>query len=203
MRVFFFLILLIGTAIGIGYPYVILNFSAHDIGKWRVYDAVTGSLPAHPQLTENDAPLRVVVDMTTTGARNLPSEQAVLTLTASSGGRTVLAEALSFSDATPREVNPQTQERVFRDTAGILDTVASGDYLFTLGLGDAEGISIRYVDLILRREPILDERLQPAGFALMAVGFIGFVLAMRRGGKAENPNSQPPRPRWGRGGGER
>ena len=33
----------------------------------------------------------------------------------------------------------------------------------------------------------------------MAIGFIGFVLALRRGGGTPpNPNSQPPPPRWGR-----
>jgi hypothetical protein len=36
----------------------------------------------------------------------------------------------------------------------------------------------------------------------MAIGFIGFVLALRRGKSERDPNSQPPKPRWGRGGGE-
>ncbi len=58
---------------------------------------------------------------------------------------------------------------------------------------------MRSVDLILRRGAAkLDARIQPVGFALMAIGFIGLVLALRAGRRNKNPNSQPP-PRWGRG----
>ena len=63
------------------------------------------------------------------------------------------------------------------------------------------GVDIGSVDIVLAtgHGPI-DPRLQPAGFALMAIGFVGLVLSFRRGGPPGNPNSQPPRPRWGRGG---
>ena len=40
-----------------------------------------------------------------------------------------------------------------------------------------------------------DERVQPVGFSLMAIGFIGLVLALRaRPRRPQNPNSQPPPP---------
>jgi hypothetical protein len=202
MRALFFVMFVAGFGFA-SYPWVSANFFERNVGAWRIYDAVSGSLPAHAQLTEGDAPLRIIVEMTTTGELDLAEDQAVLTLTATIGGRTVLAEALNFEDAEPRETNPQTQEKVFRDTAGVLDTVAPGAYVFTAGPGDAEGVSVRFVDLVLRTEAApFDERLQPLGFSLMAIGFIGFVLALRRGKSERDPNSQPPKPRWGRGGGE-
>jgi hypothetical protein len=200
MRVLFFLMLVAGFGFA-SYPWVSANFLERNVGTWRIYDAVSGPLPAHARLTESDAPLRVIVEMTTTGVLDPEDDQAVLTLTATTGGRTVLAETLDFEDAEPRETNPQTQEKVFRDSAGVLDTVEPGTYVFTAGPGDAEGVSVRFVDLILRTEAApFDGRLQPLGFSLMAIGFIGFVLAMRRGRPERNPNSQPPKPRWGRGG---
>ncbi|WP_394891065.1 hypothetical protein ACG873_06985 [Mesorhizobium sp. AaZ16] len=203
MRVLFFVMLVAGLGFA-SYPWVSANFLERNVGAWRIYDAVSGPLPAHARLTESDAPLRVIVEMTTTGVLDPADDQAVLTLTATTGGRTVLAEALDFEDAEPRETNPQTQEKVFRDTAGVLDMLEPGAYVFTAGPGDAEGVSVRFVDLVLRTEAApFDERLQPLGFALMAIGFFGFVLALRRGRPERNPNSQPPGPRWGRGGAPR
>lgn len=198
MRVFFLLVLLAGFGLA-GYPWLSSNVLGHPVGVWRVYDAATGYLPATARLDADAAPLGVVVDMTTTGIAELPPGQAILTLTVAAGGKTVLAKALTFADATARETNPQTHEQIFTDVAGVIDPVQTGSYLFTFGKGDAEGVPIKSVNLNLRTEaPAVDRRLQPIGFSLMAVGFIGLVLAFRRGGGPGNPNSQPPPPRWGR-----
>ena len=81
---------------------------------------------------------------------------------------------------------------------------ADGAYTFTVGPGDMDEIQMRSVDLVLRGGVgAYDERVQPFGFVLSAVGFIGLVIALRRakgGGRPQNPNSQPPPPKWGRGG---
>ena len=184
------------------FPWFSDNFLARDIGSWRVYDSVTGYLPALVPLKSDEAPLNVLVDMTTVGPTELSDDRAVLTLTVDTDGKTVLAKPLTFADATARDTNPQTGEKIFRETAGVIERVESGDYLFTLGAGDAEGVTVRKVDLILRRGGVTyDGRIQPLGYALMAIGFIGLVLALRRGGgRPQNPNSQPPPPRWGRAG---
>lgn len=203
MRLVFLLVLLAGVGLA-GYPWLAANFLDHPVGTWRIYDIATGFMPATMQLQESDTPLEVVVDMTTTKMGDLPADAAVLTVTATTGGRTVLAKALTFAGAAPRDTNPQMREKVFSETAGIIDPVRPGAYVFTFGKGDAEGVPIQAADLILRAggsSP--DERLRPIGFSLAAIGFIGFVLAVRygAGGRPGNPNSQPPPPRWGRGGG--
>ena len=43
MRAVFLLILLTGVGIGFIYPWAITNFSGHEIGTWRVYDAAAHS----------------------------------------------------------------------------------------------------------------------------------------------------------------
>jgi hypothetical protein len=128
----------------------------------------------------------------------------VLTLTASRGDRTVLADALSFHDAGVRDVSPQARQKIYRDDAGLISDVEDGAYTFILGPGDTEGVDIDAVDLVLRGKSFaVDERAQPIGFSLMAIGAIGLVIALRGVGSARrNPNSQPPPRRWGRGGGE-
>jgi hypothetical protein len=204
MRFFFLLMLLVGAAVGIFYPFVIQNVSGEEIGRWRVYGRDAGFQPIEANLTTADAPVRVLVDMTSIGAPSLSNERTVLTITAATGGRTVLAETLNFIDSAPRPDSPQSGERVYRDDAGVISDVSDGAYVFTVGPGDAEGIEMKSVDLILRAGAgSYDERAQPIGFTLMAIGFIGFVMALRRGGRPPNPGSQPPAPRWGRGAGDR
>ena len=203
MRFLFGLVLLAGLAM-IAYPRLAGGLSAEPIGTWRVYESQTGFATAQPQLSAADAPVAISVELTTRGLASLPKGAAVLTMTASTGGKTVLAKVLDFAGAMSRDVNPQTQEKIFRADAGIIDPVESATYAFTFGNGDAEGVPVRAVDLILiRNGATFDRRLQPIGFSLAAIGFIGLILAFRHrsGGTPSNPNSQPPAPRWGRGAG--
>jgi hypothetical protein len=49
----------------------------------------------------------------------------------------------------------------------------------------------------------IDEKVRLAGYALMGIGLVGFVLSLvfgRGASRPQNPNSQPPPPRWGRNG---
>lgn len=203
MRFLFVLILLAGTGIGVIYPWAMTNFSGHEIGTWRVYEQGRFK-PLTVPLSGRDAPVRVLVDLTARAERIVSQQRTVLTLTAATNGRTVLASTLQFNHSdNPRQASPQLPDKIFRDEAGLIPAVSPGPYTFTVGPGDAEDIPMRAVDLILRSGVgETDGRARPVGFSLMAVGLIGLVLAMRfggRGGRPENPNSQPPPPRWGRG----
>ncbi|CCV06054.1 conserved exported hypothetical protein [Mesorhizobium metallidurans STM 2683] len=204
MRFLLLLILLAGIGIGIAYPWAMSNFSGREIGAWRVYDQGRFK-PVTVPLAESDAPVRVLVDLTARAERIVASQQrTVLTLTAATGGRTVLASTLAFNHSeNPRQPSPQSADKIFRDEAGVIQTVSPGPYTFTVGPGDAEDIPMRVVDLVLRAGAgEVDRRAQPVGFSLMAVGLIGLVLAFRfgGGGRPQNPNSRPPPPRWGRNG---
>ena len=127
----------------------------------------------------------------------------MLTLTAAPDGRTVLAETLRFrGNPTPREQAPQLPDRIFRDEAGVIPVVSDGAYTFTVGPGDADDILIQAVDLVLRSAAgEVDERLQPVGFSLMAIGFVGLILALRRrqGRQARQSRTRSRRRRAGAG----
>ena len=207
MRFLSVLLLIAGAAIGIFYPWAMSNFSGHAIGTYRVYEGGRFK-PVTVQLAASDAPVRVLVDLTARAERIAGQQRTLLTLTAASGGRTVLASTLSFNHTdNPREVSPQLPDKIFRDEAGVIETVAPGPYVFTVGPGDADGIDMRAVDLILRAGTgSIDERAQPAGYTLMGIGLTGLVLSLVFGGgnkPPQNPNSQPPPPRWGRNGSPR
>jgi hypothetical protein len=201
MRFLFVLILLVGTGIGLIYPWAMTNFSGREIGTWRVYEQGRFK-PVTVSLSSRDAPVRVLVDLTARAERIVSQQRTVLTLTAATNGRTVLASTLQFNHVdNPRQVSPQLPDKIFRDEAGVIATVSPGPYIFTVGPGDAEDIPMRAVDLVLRSGVgETDRRARPVGFSLMAIGLIGFLLTLRFGGsRPDNPNSQPPPPRWGRG----
>ncbi len=203
MRALFLLILLTGVGIGLVYPWAVTNFSGREIGTWRVYESGGAFRPVTARLDSADAPVRVLVDMTAVAPPEFAPSTTVLTITVSNANRTVLAETLSFSESKPQETSPQLREKVYRDEAGVIEDIEDGYYTFVVGQGDAEDIRMRSVDLVLRAGAgAYDERALPSGYSLIAIGFIGLVLALRRGGgRPQNPNSQPPPPRWGRGGG--
>lgn len=201
MRFVFLLILLAGAAIGVGYPWYVNSFSGTEIGTWRVYDRQSGFTAIEARLSEADAPVRVLVDLTTLGAPRFDQSRSVLTVTAATGGKTVLADTLSFQNAVRRETSPQATDTILRADAGLIQSVTTGFYTFTVGQGDADDIDIRAVDIVLRSDAaLLDPRAQPLGFVLIGVGFIGMVVARgrKRGDPPSGPSAGPPAPRWGR-----
>jgi hypothetical protein len=173
------------------------NFSGSEIGRYPAYDRQTGYRPVDVELKRADAPVRVLVDMASMGSITLDGATTVLTLTATVGGRTVLASTLTFAHQQPRSDNPQAGGMVYRDEAGVIDPVDDGTYRFVLGPGDAERIEMRSAEIVLRSGALsFDPRAVPIGYSLMAIGFVGFLLVLK--GRKKAPPAEPPPPKWGR-----
>jgi hypothetical protein len=204
MRALFLLVLLAGLGAGFIYPWAVSNFSGREIGSWQVYDHGRFQ-PVDVALRSGDAPVRVLVDVTTDANYSFTPGRAVLTVTASNGGRAVLESLLRFNDeAKVRDKSPQIAEKISRDDAGLIATITDGTYHFLIGRGDAGNMRIKAASLILRAEAgEVDPRFRTIGISLTASGFSGLVLTLvgGRSGRPRNPNSQPPPPRWGRGNG--
>jgi len=201
LRILFLLIFIAGGAAGIGYPWAAANLSGYEIGTWIVYDRLAGFTPAEENLAPADAPLFLTIELATSGPLTAAEKSAPLTLTVNNAGRTIFARILDFSSATARTANPQTGEQVYRldrMQPHELSKIDSGRYSFIFGEGEASPDRISTARLTINAGGFdLDPRAVPAGFVLMAVGAVGFLMSLRRKPPA-NPNSSPPAPRWGR-----
>jgi len=196
MRILFLLLFLAGLAVGIGYPFVVSNVSGREIGHYPAYERRSGYRVVEADLSAADAPVRVLVDMSSLGSLTLDGATTALTLTATVGGRTVLATTLKFAHQQPRSDNPQAGGMIYRDDAGLIDPVETGRYRFVLGPGDAERIEMRSAEIILRAGASdMDPRAVPIGYTLMAIGFVGFFVSLQR--RKKTPEAPPP-PKWGR-----
>ncbi len=199
---------LFGAALAFGYPLMVKRMPSTAIGAYPIYAPATGFTRVEAKLRPDDAPVQVYVDLMSTGSPKFDAARAVLSLTASASGKTVLAEPVTFADATVRDDTPQTPELIYRAKVGTIDTVdaSAPTYTFVAGQGDAEGIDLGQAQLVLERGPQeADPRAQPVGFAVMAIGAVAFLLSLRGRGERPppNPNSKPPPPRWGREASER
>lgn len=197
LRTLFILLILAGAALGIAYPLAAGSLSGYTIGVWRVYDRTAGYAPAEASLSPSDAPVTVSLDVATKGPVRFDGG-TLLTLTADTEGKTVLARTLDFTDAVETVINPQSGLRVYHEKAGRIAEVAGDRYVFTIGPGDTPSDAVETVDLKVEAGAFdLDPRTTPAGYVLMAVGLVGLIASFGRK-RPKNPNSSEPQRKWGR-----
>jgi hypothetical protein len=197
MRFLCFLLILAGAALGFGYPWYMYNMSGAEIGSFRVYQRGGDFKPVDVVLSEDQAPVRVFVDMVPLQGYYPSQARTMLTLTASSGGRTVLASSLDYISSTEESKNLQNSDKIFRDTAGDIMTVSPGGYRFVVGEGDVEGLSLKTVNLVLRSNAeAADWRAVPAGIGMIALGILGLVAAGRT--RRRLAAEEAAKPKWGR-----
>jgi len=181
MRVLFLLVFAAGVALGLGYPWAALHVVGHQLGVLRVYDRPTGYTPVTIRLSPSEAPVRVLVDLRVVGGTRLLGGKSVVSLAVTSDGRSVLAAPLTFAEATLEDRSPQTNERIYRDDAGLISKVEEGTYTFTAQPGEETGIYIQSIDVILRADALrINEVVRMGGFLLMAAGAIGLAYAIAR-----------------------
>jgi hypothetical protein len=203
MRKFYFLLMLAGVVCGAGYPWYFENMSGQSIGSYPAYRRATGFQPINVILTPDQNPVRVFVDMTPVSGYYPVLTRTMLTLTASTSGKTVFASTLDFVSTSKQSENLQTTEKIFRDQAGDMMVVQPGEYTFVVGEGDVEGLSMKSVNLVLRanaQDP--DPRVQPVGIALFLLGLFGFIRSLRRADRPETTATEevkaPEKSKWGR-----
>lgn len=196
LRLVFLAMLAVGVLLGLIYPWA-EGGAGFEIGRWRAYDRASGFQPVEILLPTDQAQVLVRTEISTPGPVEGAERSTVMTLTVSSNGRTEIVHYFTLDGVEPRIVSPQLPGRIYALDAGALRSPGEEPYIFTFGPGEIEA-GIDSVDLILiggTRD--VDAAVPPLGYGMMGVGFLGLLMTFRK--RRQNPNSQPPPPRWGRG----
>jgi hypothetical protein len=202
MRALFLMMIVAGFGLGFGYPWYVYNMSGKQIGTYTVYRQTTGFMPVDVVLSQDQSPVRVFADMTPLKGYYPDQSRTMLTFTASTAGKTVLATTMNYVASSEEARNLQSAEHIYRDRAGDLTITTPGPYHLVVGEGDLEGLSLKKVDLVLRANAEdTDPRAFPAGMALFGLGVLGMIRSGRRGGGGQTaapPPAEPEKPKWGR-----
>lgn len=184
-----------GVVLGIVLPKAVEGSQGSEIGRWQMYARAAGFQTAQAVLSSSDAPVVTTVELRSDAPLRAAVERQVVTLTVfDESDQTVFRAELGFPQAAALE-SPQTNVHLFREVIAGLEA-SNGRYRFVIDPGRDFADSVLGIDLSLNAGAIrLDPRMQPAGFVLMALGFVGLALTFRK----SRDNSMPPPSKWGRG----
>lgn len=181
MRAICIVLFLVGLGTGIIWPWAQRHFGGEEIGSWVLYERGSGYKSAQVPLQQEDAPLRIFVDVMPMDGAAGGSRASVLNLAVSRDGVPVLAERLSYSAKSGNAQRDVPQNAaVIRQSAKDLATLQSGTYEFSVRNVE-DGLSLTRADLVLRRDAApVNENITTAGLVAMVAGLYGFMRLRRR-----------------------
>jgi hypothetical protein len=198
VRLFAVLMMLGGLGAGFVYPRLAEN-ATREIGRWIVYEQSTGFAPVTAELPALNRPIRAFLDIRLSAPLVVSSGGALITVTGAIEGQTVLAAAVNVDQIQTKLVDPQSGQLDATVDLGEIANPKAGTYTFTAGPGDAEADRLMRAALVIVEGGMpVEPNVQPIGLVVLALGFVLLVVSFRR--SRTNPNSQPPAPKWGRGG---
>lgn len=178
IRAFFIALIVAGLGVGIVYPWYLNHFSGSEIGRWIMQEARGAALRTPVvKLHEEDAPVRIFVDMTPLKDYTSSVHRSSLRLAVSRDGHPLLSEVLSYQKIDSDKLQSRSQdETIMRATAGDINRVITGNYTFSVVPADVDGLQVSKIELVLRRaaKPVNDNLIS-AGLIAIVLGVYGLV----------------------------
>lgn len=202
MRLIAFVAVVLGILLAFGYPAWVDLRPSGEITRYSLQP--TPGAATGPTLTFDgrDAPLAILLEVETIRSTDLPAAldpNADFSFVLFQDGEELQAQSLEFQFVNPsdRKALSPGQTRQSKPFL-VLDPVPAGRYRVEVRRTDNGALPLGSATLIVQRnyEPA-DDRIAPAGFVLLVLGGIGFVLARRR--KPRKIEPRPPKEnKWGR-----
>ena len=201
MRLIALLVAIAGALMAFGYTAWVDLGSGAEIGRYSV--ATVPAAPSGPTLTLSgaDAPVGIYLTASVPDIAEKPAEgpaTAMYEFVVRRGGEVLEQKDVSFrftypaNDKALKPSQPRQKQLVL-----LIDPVDSGPYGITVAR-KGEGVRLESAVLSVRRKAVVpDERIAPAGFLLLVIGGVAFIVMRRR--KKPGTDPRPPRShKWGR-----
>jgi hypothetical protein len=203
MRLIALLIAIAGALMAFGYPAWIDLGSGAEIGRYSV-SVRPGATPSGPTLALSpaDAPVGIFLTVSAPDVSPKPAEggaTATFELVLSRGEAEIERAEAGFrftypaNDQALRPAQPRQKQLVL-----LVDPPEPGTYRISVARSDDDAFTLESAVLSVNRKAIVpDERIAPAGFLLLVLGGVGFVVLRR--GRRQKTEPRPPRShKWGR-----
>jgi hypothetical protein len=202
MRFLGFLLFVLGLVLMLAPSAITSRIVDREIARAAIYE--NGAFqPFDIELGPAQAPVAIIIRLEEGGAYEVGDGTAALALVASSAGRSVFAQAVTFDNADwiePASDPASTETVIYEKRIGRIAELAGGSYRFEASEGDAEPISLQRVELVLRANAFAVPDVSNFAIAMVWVGVILWVIGQRRRARklVANPPPPPPAPKWGK-----
>ncbi|MFK4823993.1 hypothetical protein ACI0FM_04230 [Paenochrobactrum sp. BZR 588] len=177
MRAFFIALIVGGLGIGFAYPWYVSHFTGSDINRWVMLEGVGQPLQTPKvHLSQDDAPVRIFVDMTPLESEAADQQRSTVRLAVSRDGHPLMSEVLSYQRIAGEKPSNHEANKPMRASAGDINPVITGEYTFSVAPADVEELHIGKIELVLRRaaKPVNDNLIS-AGLIAVVLGVYGLV----------------------------
>ncbi len=200
MRTFFLLMVIVGSALRIGYPMYVSNFTGQRLADMSFYKRGGSWQPVQVQLEPEMFPVGVQIGVSVDAPSERLSQSSDFSLKINGPAGFSSREVLNFQlqPVGDGAAGPPVQK--LWQTAAPLHFATAEAYLFTLEPVKPESLSVRSASLKLTTNvATYDGRLLMAGAVMMAVGGLGFLITALKRSRRRRLAKDGKNSRWGRG----
>lgn len=190
------LMLAAGVVLGVVYPRLLQGEPGPELARWQAVDGEGRFVAAQANLSSPDGTALLTASLLVEGPLPASPQRQVLTVVVIDEFADQVGRASFGFEVSGALQSPQTGVVRYQETVP-LPGERFGPHRLVPEAGPDFPAGVISVEMVLNAaQHAVDPLMRPVGIGLAVLGAIAMLLGLRR--RRDNPNSQPPPPRWGR-----
>lgn len=183
MRIFGFIIMLVGLAVAFGYPSFHAGFTNFEIGKYTVYDQANGYQNQTIWLTPEDMPIEITFSATAQSAELDGDEKATMLIEIKNGESIIRSQTLEFSPSVNDQSNSLAANELSAELAGF-ELSEGALFEFTFNALNQQEVTLSAVTMTAIGIVTPPSNTIPTiGYAMIGFGALLYLVGGRRRSK--------------------